>query len=175
MINVPPNFAPMPDRPGWHRLAGGDYRELEAQALALQRKIPEPAHVICGMLNDYDTPSIYLIEGRSAVEIAKDFGTGSHQTFLPPETEQVCEVLARIFNTAAFRPYFADPAGYKAHFRSQITRRQAVEIEQILLAACVGMEGYETGLDGEEVEYSDEGPILAPMIESENGIRLWWD
>jgi len=83
---------------------------LEARVLELQDRHPLGGwQLVGGALSDDEGTAIYLIDGISAVDVARAFGTGSHQV---DQTQRVCDELARVYEVAPFRPYYADAAGY---------------------------------------------------------------
>lgn len=166
MADFPKDLAPVAGRPGWRKGDVGDWLEIERRVLLLQEKVLEPTQVVCGALDRDDGHAIYVIEGISPVELAREFATGSHDAWPGSDTAIVCDELTRIFRVAPFRTYFVDAAGYKARFKSQITVEQAAEIERIV---SVGLEGYSSDWTIED------GPNIAKVILAENQIRLWWD
>ena len=164
-MTIPIDFEPVDGRPGWYKTPTDDWQTLQARALKLHGQFSASVQLVCGLLEGDDGHAIYLVENASAIDLARDFETGSHNAFAGPETEQVCDELSRIFKVASFRPYFVDAAGYKAKFLDRLTTRQSQMIEGIL---TVGLEGYVS-------EWSGDGPILAETLVKENGLRLWWD
>jgi hypothetical protein len=164
MHNLPWNFGPAGDRPGWFKMLVSGWLDLESSALQLQEQLPLPIQVVCGCLGDDDGHAIYLIENASPVDLAREFETGSHNK--GDDMKKVCDELAQVFDVAPFRPYFVDAAGYKAKFLSPITRERASLIESIL---TVGLEGYD------ESDSSGNGSAIAESLIAENGFRLWWD
>jgi hypothetical protein len=164
-MKPPREFQAVEGRPGWHKTSTDDWPKLEARVWELHEQFPAPIQVVCGFLPGDDGHAIYLIEDGSAIEVAREFETGSHNAFAGVETEQVCDELSCVLKVAPFRPYFADAAGYKAKFLDRLTARQAQAIERIL---TVGLEGYLS-------EWSGDGPIMAETLVEENGLRLWWD
>ncbi|MCZ7647195.1 MAG: hypothetical protein M5U26_18390 [Planctomycetota bacterium] len=159
-------FRPVPGLPGWHQTLIGDWQKLEARVLQLQdRNKLNGWQLVCGLREDDDGHAIYAIEGMHAVELARAFGTGTHNCWHAPETDQACAELNRIYKILPFRPYFVDAAGYKCRFERRISKKQAAQVEQIL---TVGLEGYYG-------EWSGEGPVLANTVIVDNGLRLWWD
>jgi hypothetical protein len=155
---------PVPERAGWYRTAAGRWEALQARVLEVQNRRPLGRwQLVCGLLgDDEDGHAIYAIDGISPVDVARGFATGSHNA---SETDRVCEQLARVFEVAPFRPYFADAAGYKCRFERPISREQGAAVEQIL---TVGLEGYHS-------EWSGVGPLVADAVVAENGLRLWCD
>jgi hypothetical protein len=120
--------------------------------------------LVCGLLDDDENHAIYAIDGISAVEVARQFGTGSHNNW-PEAVDEVCEELSRVFEIAPFRPYFADAAGYKCRFTPPISRTQAEMVGQLVTQ---GLEAYVS-------EGLGEDRLFVETLISENGLRLWWD
>jgi hypothetical protein len=165
-MNLPIDFQPVLDRPGWHTTAAAHWEAQECRELQLHESFPLPLQIVCGYIDGDSAHCIYAIENTSAVELAREFETGSHNPpFFRSQVTQVVVQLSRVFELAPFRPYFIDPAGYKAKFINPITARLANAIEDIL---TVGLESYAS-------EYSGDGPLMADTLISENGLRLWWD
>jgi hypothetical protein len=164
-MEIPSEFEPIDGRPGWYKTASDDWQTLEARVLDLHGQLPTSVQVVCGLLDRDEGHAIYLIEDATPIDVAREFGTGTHNAFTGGEAEQVCDELSRVFKIAPFRPYFVDAAGYKAKFVGELTAKQAESIEGIL---TVGLEGYVS-------EWSGDGPIMADTLLKENGLRLWWD
>jgi len=163
--NLPLELLPVPGRDRWYQTPIGEGKQLQALVLQLQDSNQLAAwQIVCGM-HGYDGHRIFAISGVSAVKLAREFCTGSHQVYTTPESEKVCEQLAKVYEVAPFRPYFVDCAGYKCRFIQPISRPQSLAVEKIL---TVGLEGYVS-------EWSGHGPILADAVLAENGLRLWWD
>jgi len=154
----PLRLRPVPGRDGWYRTRIGDWEELEARVLALQDSTQFGTwQVICGLLDHENGHRIFVIDAVHPVELARQFGTGSHNAW---DTEQVCNELAKVYDIAPFRPYFIDPAGYKCRFVPAISRQQANAIEEFI---TVGMEPYG------DVE------SLAGTLVANIELRMWWD
>lgn len=164
---LPLELNPIAERDGWFRTELFDWTDAEALVLQIQDNYPlGDSQLICGLLEEMEGHAIFLIENISAIEIAREFETGSHNAWPEPETDQVCSDLRRVFEVAPFRPFFADAAGYKCRFNSPLTRAQAKAIEKII---TVGLEAYDPGEDFENPDW------LTEIVISENGLRLWWD
>src|SRR5438477_9899250 len=101
-MKLPSDFQPVDGRPGWHKTPTDDWQTVEARALKLHGQISAPVQVVCGFLEGDDGHAIYLVEDASAIDLAKEFETGSHNAFAGPETEQVCDELSRLFKVAPF-------------------------------------------------------------------------
>jgi hypothetical protein len=162
-MNVPPQFEPMRERPGWYRSPPRDAEALMTTAIALQELFPPPVQLVVGGLDEEHAHRIYLAENASAADIARAFRTGTHDGY--ELTEQVCDELMRVFAVAPFRPFYADPAGYKATFTHPLSRDEALAIEEIM---TVGLDYYisEAGID----------TFVADLLmRDENFLFLWWD
>lgn len=163
MIYIPAEFEAIRTRRGWYCSPPGDAEALIATAIALQERFPPPVQIVVGGLDDDDEHRIYLAEDASPADIARAFKTGTHDWH--ELTEKVCDELMRVFAVVQFRPYYADPAGYKATFAHPLNREEASAIEEILTE----------GLDYYVAEAGIDTWVADLLLRDRNLLFLWWD
>lgn len=166
-MQIPKEFSPIEERDGWYVSPTADYLALEQYVFQLQNTIALPVQVICGRMADDPGHRLYLIEDIEPAEVIEQFETGMHglYSYGQDDSEQCYEEMEAVYKIAAYRPYFADAAGFKARFLETLSAAQALRIEDVL---TVGLEGYQS-------EWSGQGPVVADTLMKENQIRLWWD
>ena len=138
---------------------------------------PDPNKIqFWGLKTTDESHRLYTVPvDTTPVEIVRTFEVGSHgamsYNFDEKETvELVAKKVAAISEIIPFRILFADPAGLKMRFHTQITREELDQIEALFPED----EMMQAGLDGYISAWDGKSPILGEVLKT-NTLHLWWD
>ena len=116
--------------------------------------------VLVGAEGD-DPYAVYVGPKINPLELLAPFSVGTHNESLN-EHEQTISTMTEIYQTVPFVAYFADAAGYRVRFLSDVTDVQAERFEEQLIELCP---------DAIELH---EGEV-AETIMRQRRLILWWD
>ena len=105
--------------------------------------------------------AVYVGPKISPLEILEPFGVGTHNDD-GNQHEQTIWMLSELFQAVPFVAYFADAAGYRVRFLSDVTDALAKRIEEQVLEVCP---------DAIELHEGD----VAETIVQQRRLILWWD
>ena len=128
-------------------------------------------HVFVGALDHDRGHRIYVTPPLSPREMVQAFGVGGHGGHDAESADR--DVGKRLEAANAICPFiitFVDSAGLHAEFTRHLDAATATKIEKLYDGASI-----ESGLESYKSEWSGDGPMMAPALVAEQGLRLWWD